>query len=116
MKITPATTLLLCLSHFFCVKKKHAAVNAPQKICITDSMEKISRIDSATTNNIENELNLSGEISFNDSRLIKVFPFSSGKVMEVEVTQGDKVSKGQVLAVIRSVEVAGNYSKDQLID
>lgn len=79
-------------------------------------MEKISRIDSATTNNIENELNLSGEISFNDSRLIKVFPFSSGKVMEVEVTQGDKVSKGQVLAVIRSVEVAGNYSKDQLID
>ena len=73
-------------------------------------MEKIIRIDSATTSNIENELKLSGEIRFSDSKVVKVFPFSSGKVMEVKVSQGDKVNKGQVLAVIKSVEVAGNYS------
>jgi membrane fusion protein, heavy metal efflux system len=31
-------------------------------------------------------------------------------VLEVKVTLGDHVEKGQVLAVVRSVEVAGNYS------
>ena len=79
-------------------------------------MEKIIRINSATTSNIENELKLSGEISSSDSKLSKVSPFRSDKVLEVEVTQGDKASKGQVLAVIKSVGVAVNYSKDQLID
>jgi membrane fusion protein, heavy metal efflux system len=95
---------------FSCKEKKEPEAEASQKICITDSMERIIRIDSATSSNIENELKLSGEISFSDSRVVKVFPFSSGKVLRVKVSQGDKVSKGQVLAVIKSVEVAGNYS------
>ncbi len=95
---------------FSCKEKKEPEVDTNQKICITDSMERIIHIDSASTSNIENALKLSGEISFSDSKVVKVFPFSSGKIMEVKVSQGDKVSKGQVLAVIKSVEVAGNYS------
>lgn len=100
-----STTLM-----FSCKGKKEPEAALSQKICITDSMERIIHIDSATTSNIEDALKLSGEISFSDSKVVKVFPFSSGKVLEVKVSQGDKVSKGQVLAVIKSVEVAGNYS------
>ena len=112
MKVTLVTTAIffsvtILLS---CKEKKEAEVDPTQKICITDSMERIIHIDSATTSNIEDALKLSGEISFSDSKVVKVFPFSSGKVLEVKVSQGDKVSKGQVLAVIKSVEVAGNYS------
>ncbi len=112
MKISQPITAILFSSAFIfsCKEKKDDQVDAPQKICITDSMERIIRIDSATTSNIESELKLSGEISFSDSKVVKVFSFSSGKVMKVKVSQGDKVSKGQVLAVIKSVEVAGNYS------
>ena len=112
MKVTIVTTAIFFSATILvsCKEKKEAEVDPAQKICITDSMERIIHIDYATTSNIEDALKLSGEISFSDSKVVKVFPFSSGKVLEVKVSQGDKVSKGKVLAVIKSVEVAGNYS------
>jgi cobalt-zinc-cadmium efflux system membrane fusion protein len=85
-------------------------IDAPAKVCITDSMEKIIRIDSAVVTTINDELKLSGEISFSDNKVVKVYPFSSGKVMQVKVSLGDKVIKGQTLAIIKSADVAGNYS------
>ena len=93
-----------------CTSRKNEQVATNQPLCISDSMANIIRIDTATTGNINNELKLSGEIKFSDSRVVKLFPFSSGKVMSVKVSLGDKVVKGQVLAVIKSAEVAGNYS------
>lgn len=112
MKVAIVTTAIFFSATILvsCKEKKEGEVDPAQKICITDSMERIIHIDSATTSNIEDALKLSGEISFSDSKVVKVFPFSSGKVLEVKVSQGDKVSKGEVLAVIKSVEVAGNYS------
>ena len=89
------------------------ANKAPEKkgkLCISDSLAKIIHIDTAGIDNIDDELKLSGEISFNDNKVVKVFPFSSGQVLEVKVSIGDKVAKGQTLAVIKSADVAGNYS------
>jgi cobalt-zinc-cadmium efflux system membrane fusion protein len=39
-----------------------------------------------------------------------VFPFTSGQVIAVKVSLGDKVTKGQTLAILRSADVAGNYT------
>ncbi len=111
MKLAPIATLIFsALTVFSCKEKKEAETDVAAKVCITDSMEHIIHIDSVSSSHIENALKLSGEISFSDSKVVKVFPFSSGKVVDVKVSQGDKVSKGQVLAEIKSVEVAGNYS------
>ena len=93
-----------------CNSKKAETADPQQKLCLSDSMAKVIRIDSATIGNIDDELKLSGEVSFSDSRVVKVFPFSSGKVITVKVSLGDKVTRGQVLAVIKSADVAGNYS------
>ena len=87
---------------------KTEAVKSP--ICISDSLRGMVKIDTAVIANIDDEIKLTGEISFSDRKVVKVFPFSSGKVMDVRVSIGDKVSKGQVLAVIQSSEVAGNYA------
>ena len=81
-----------------------------EKVCISDSLSRIIHIDTAGVANVDDELKLSGEISFNDNKVVKVFPFSSGQVTEVKVSLGDKVRKGQTLAVIKSADVAGNYS------
>ena len=81
-----------------------------EKLCISDSLAKIIHIDTAGLANVDDELKLSGEVSFNDNKVVKVFPFSSGQVLEVKVSIGDKVVKGQTLAVIKSSDVAGNYS------
>jgi len=80
------------------------------QVCVTDSLAKIIRIDSAAMDHVNDELKLSGEISFDDNKVVKLFPFSSGRVLEVKVSLGDKVGKGQELATIKSADVAGNYS------
>ena len=81
-----------------------------QKLCISDSMQKMISLDTARISNINNELSLSGEVSFDENKVVKIFPFSSGQVLEVKVSLGDKVSQGQILAVMKSADIAGNYS------
>jgi cobalt-zinc-cadmium efflux system membrane fusion protein len=78
--------------------------------CLSDTMQKMVSIDSVKICNIDDELHLSGEVSFDENKIVKVFPISSGQVTEVKVSFGDKVTAGQVLAVIRSADVAGNYT------
>jgi cobalt-zinc-cadmium efflux system membrane fusion protein len=89
---------------------KYASPAAPEQVCVTDSLAPYIRIDSASVDNINDELKLSGEVSFDDNKVVKLFPFSSGRVLEVKVSIGDKVHQGQELAIIKSADVAGNYS------
>jgi cobalt-zinc-cadmium efflux system membrane fusion protein len=91
-------------------KRKETAVEEPKRFCISDTMAKMITIDSVTSNNITDEISLSGEVSFNENKVIKIFPRSSGQVTECKVSFGDRVQQGQVLAVIRSADVAGSYS------
>ncbi len=91
-------------------KQKKEEVAEKKSICITDSLAKIINIDTVKTTSMQDELSLSGEVSFDDNHVVKVFPFSSGQVTDVKVSLGDRVSKGQVLAIMRSADVAGNYS------
>lgn len=79
-------------------------------VCISDSLAKLVHIGTAYNTTITDELKLSGEISFDDNKVVRVFPFSSGQVIQVNVSLGDKVTKGQTLAVIKSADVAGNYA------
>jgi cobalt-zinc-cadmium efflux system membrane fusion protein len=73
-------------------------------------MRNMILIDTVQNCNVTDELSLSGVVGFNDNNVVKVFPPVSGKVVEAKVSLGDKVSKGQVLAIIHSADVAGNYS------
>ena len=101
--------LFYCVFFFSC-KNEVKQVEEKSPICLSDTLRRILRIDSATFANIGDEVKLTGEISFSDNKVVKVFPFSSGKVIQVKVSIGDKVSRGQVLAVIQSAEVEGNYA------
>ena len=77
---------------------------------ISDSMAKIITIDTVKNENIENQLSLSGEVSYDDNKVVKIFPNASGQVVSVNVSLGDRVQKGQTIAVIKSADVAGNYA------
>ncbi|UEG53623.1 efflux RND transporter periplasmic adaptor subunit [Mucilaginibacter daejeonensis] len=92
-----------------CEEKKTGTMESKQ-VCVSDSLAKMIEVDTARESAMKNELNLTGEVSFDENNVVKVFPFASGQVMKVNVSLGDKVTAGQVLAVIRSADVAGNYS------
>jgi cobalt-zinc-cadmium efflux system membrane fusion protein len=93
-----------------CASHSQTVTPGQAPLCISDSLARIIHIDTAYNTRVTDELNLSGEISFDDNKVVRVFPFSSGQVVQVNVSLGDKVVKGQTLAVIKSADVAGNYS------
>ncbi|MCJ8211162.1 efflux RND transporter periplasmic adaptor subunit [Mucilaginibacter sp. RS28] len=110
MKTKALVTGIAALTLLAACKHKTEQVTESKQVCVSDSMAKIITIDTAKTATMKDELTLSGEVSFDDNNVVKVFPFSSGQVLEVKVSLGDRVSKGQTLAVIRSADVAGNYT------
>lgn len=103
--VTAIITLLLSS----CKEKKEAIV-VPAKFVLSDSMSKMISIDSVSSCYIDNAITLNGEVSYNENNVNKVFPRSSGQVVDCKVSLGDKVQAGQVLAILKSADVAGNYA------
>jgi len=99
----------IALLQFSC-RQKEEAPPVYKKVCISDTMAAHVTIDSVQLGTMSDELKLSGEINFDDKKVTRVFAFSSGQVIKVNVSLGDRVSRGQVLAVIKSADIAGNYS------
>lgn len=61
---------------------------------------------SAEIKTVANDLNLTGKIQFNEDKVVKVFPLVGGHIEDVKAELGDYVQKGQVLAIIRSGDLA----------
>ena len=101
---------LLSITLFAACEHKELPSEGNKKFVLSDTMRNMIQIDTVQNCNITDELSLSGVIGFNDNNVVKVFPRSSGQVVESKVSLGDRVTKGQVLAVIHSADVAGNYN------
>jgi cobalt-zinc-cadmium efflux system membrane fusion protein len=110
MKREIYVTGLCSLMLFAACKDKKQEATESKQICISDTLAKMITIDTAKTTTMKDELSLSGEVANDDNHVVKVFPFSSGQVLDVKVSLGDKVAKGQTLAIMRSADVAGNYT------
>lgn len=100
--ITTLTALTAC-------KEKKSDPPSSKQFCLSDTMKHMIAIDTVQVCAISNETRLSGEISFDENKVVKIFPRSSGQVIDCKVSPGDKVQAGQVLAIIKSADVAGNY-------
>lgn len=60
---------------------------------------------------LRSEVRLTGEIGFNEDRVVHMVPRVAGIVREVHKTVGDRVAAGEVLAVVESRELAGMKSE-----
>lgn len=107
--IVKVLLLILATGMIACTHEK-AEEKVEKQPVISDSLMKMISIDTVKLLPVDGQLKLSGEIGFNDNKVVKVFPNSSGQVVQVTVSFGDYVKKGQTLAVIKSADVAGNYS------
>lgn len=79
--------------------------NAPS-LQLNDSLRQIVTLDTVRIVPLDNELILNGRITFNPDRVAPVYPPFGGNVVSIHAEIGDYVGKGDVLAVIRSSEVA----------
>jgi len=97
----------------FCSACKHEVTektDLSQRFTISDTMARLIQIDTAKFADISFDLELTGEVTFNENNVVNIFPRVSGQVTTTNVTLGDKVTKGQVLGVIHSSDIAGNFS------
>ncbi|WP_158796627.1 efflux RND transporter periplasmic adaptor subunit [Pedobacter sp. L105] len=84
-----------------------------EKFAVTDSLLKRLLVDTVKNPNSETDLSFSAKIAPNEDATARIFPMVSGNVRSVPVKLGDKVSKGQVLAVMGSAEMA-NFDKEAI--
>lgn len=77
---------------------------------LTDSLRKVVSVETVTSRPFEDELVLNGKVDCDPNKVAHVFPMFGGIIIKMGATVGDYVRKGQVLAVVRSSEVA-DYAK-----
>lgn len=69
-----------------------------------------------TEQNIERQLKLTGKVEYDPDRIVHYIPLVSGVVESTHFSLGDKVSKGQTMVVIRSVELSAMYAEKQSLE
>src|SRR5574338_296424 len=89
------------------------AVSQQNAFSLTDTMLAGTRFADAKLQDVKSELKLYRNVMADNSKSAEVFPIVGGNVEKVNVELGDHVRKGQVLAVIRSAEVA-DYEKQKM--
>jgi membrane fusion protein, heavy metal efflux system len=94
-----------------CKKKSDDSADQKQKFVLTDVMLKTTTFAKAEMKTLRNETKFYGKISADNNKLIEIYPVVGGNVVKVYVELGDYVKKGQLLATIRSTQVAG-FEKD----
>ena len=77
------------------------------RFCISDDLMSQITMDTVSYRPVVQEFNLIGKVTYDQDKVVKLYPMASGNVMEVKVSLGDYVKKGEVLAVVRSTEIAG---------
>lgn len=85
-------------------KEKKAEIK--ETFVLSNKMLQTTKTAPVTLEPLRNELNYYGKITTDNNKTIEVFPVVGGSVAKVYVELGDYVKKGQLLATIRSTEVA----------
>src|SRR5450432_1129615 len=107
---TVSLAILILLAFSSC-QNKPVQMEEKKGYVLPDSLLKTIEIDSVSSSRVMNTLTLTGKVDFNEDNVIKMFPTVSGQVSEIKVMPGDYVKQVQILAVIRSSDMAG-YSND----
>lgn len=76
------------------------------KLPISRKMLEAAKLDTVHYQKVAGVFTVSGKVTVDDSKLIQVFPTLTGYATQIKVQLGDYVSKGQLLAVVHSGEIA----------
>lgn len=112
MKFQIQIALLAFLFLTACSEKKQ-----PEKMDVSfrmsETMLKKCKVGEAQLKDVLSEMRLFGKIEPDNNKMAQVYSILGGNVLSIHVELGDYVQKGQLLAVVRSTEVA-EFQKELL--
>ncbi len=79
---------------------------ATQSFELSDTMMKHCEFTEAKMQDVKSELKLFGKVTADNNKMAHVYPITGGIVAEINVELGDYVNQGQLLAIVKSSEVA----------
>jgi cobalt-zinc-cadmium efflux system membrane fusion protein len=86
--------------------KEKPVESKPEAFELSDTMMKHCEFTEAKMLDVKNELKLFGKVTADNDKMAHVYPITGGIVASVNVELGDYVTQGQLLAVVKSSEVA----------
>ncbi|MBV6881063.1 efflux RND transporter periplasmic adaptor subunit [Epilithonimonas ginsengisoli] len=98
--------IIFAISLISCSKKEETVKEETKGFELSQTMLKSTTFAKVEKKFIEDEYSFYGKISADKNTYIDIFPLVGGNVLSVNVELGDYVHKGQVLATIRSTELA----------
>ncbi|MGC4041028.1 MAG: efflux RND transporter periplasmic adaptor subunit [Flavobacterium sp.] len=107
----PVFALLLSATFVASCKQEAENHEIKQTFVMSEKMLSTTKTAAAQLEPLKNQLNFYGKITSDNNKFIEIYPVVGGNVLKVNVELGDFVQKGQLLATIRSTEVAG-YEKE----
>ena len=107
LKIATYTLLITVFFVLISCKKENTANSIKETFVLSNKMLSTTKIATAVQEPLKNQLNFYGKITTDNNKFVEIYPVVGGNVIKVNVELGDYVKKGQLLAVIRSTEVAG---------
>lgn len=87
-------------------KKETETAEINTSFVLSNDMLKTTTTALAEAIPLKNELSFYGKITADNNKSIDVYPLVGGNVIQVNVELGDYVKKGQILATIKSTDVA----------
>ena len=106
-RIMKVKMLLLALVVLTQACQQEESKTPDSKFKLTETLSKGKELAEVTLQTVESELLLTGKISFNEDKVARVFPLAGGFVRDLNVELGDHIKKGEIMAIIRSPEIAG---------
>lgn len=102
-----AIIILIIVAICSSCKIERKAEDIKETFTLSDKMLSTTKTEIATIQQLKNELTFYGKITTDNNKMIEIYPVVGGNVTKVYVELGDYVKKGQLLATIKSTEVAG---------
>ncbi|MBI3518479.1 MAG: efflux RND transporter periplasmic adaptor subunit [Bacteroidetes bacterium] len=107
MKNSKIYLAIPCLLLIFIASCKTAPKEeAVQSFELSDTMMKHCEFTEAKMQDVKSELKLFGKVTADNNKMAHVYPITGGIVADIHVELGDYVTQGQLLAVVKSSEVA----------
>lgn len=106
------TGLLSLVTTVSCNREPEATTaGAPAPCIVTPELKKRITLETVSSQPVNQELELTGSVSYDQDHLYKYQSLVSGVVQRVLFKTGDYVQKGQVLAEVSTTELSGQKSE-----